>query len=87
VAGDTPSRVNAVYMTSLFSGGACGSAASAAVYGGAGWTGVCLLGAGMGLATCGLWLVSLRGYGSASGTAANNSRAISTAPGSPAAPT
>lgn len=60
VAGDTPSRVNAVYMTSLFSGGACGSAASAALYGTAGWTGVCVLGAAMGMGVCLLWLASLR---------------------------
>jgi predicted MFS family arabinose efflux permease len=60
VAGDTPSRVNAVYMTVLFSGGACGSALSAFIYSHSGWTGVCLLGGGLGTAVCLLWLVSLR---------------------------
>jgi predicted MFS family arabinose efflux permease len=47
-APDARSRINAVYMTSFFLGGAAGSAASTAVYSHAGWTGVCVLGAGSG---------------------------------------
>jgi hypothetical protein len=58
VAGDTPSRVNAVYMTTLFSGGAVGSALSAALYSHWGWTGVCILGAALGTSVCLLWLAT-----------------------------
>lgn len=50
------SRVNSVYMTSFFLGGSAGSAASAAVYRASGWGAVCLLGAVLGLAACGLWV-------------------------------
>jgi predicted MFS family arabinose efflux permease len=60
VAGDTPSRVNAVYMTILFSGGAVGSALSGFLFSHWGWTGVCVLGTGLGSAVCLLWLASLR---------------------------
>jgi hypothetical protein len=42
------SRINAVYMTSYFVGGALGSAAAAFVYEQRGWGGVCVLGAGLG---------------------------------------
>ena len=42
------SRINSAYMTSYFIGGAAGSAASAAVYSAAGWTGVSVAGASFG---------------------------------------
>jgi len=48
------SRVNAFYMTSCFVGAALGSATAALVYGAYGWGGVCVLGAGFGLAST-LW--------------------------------
>ncbi len=50
------SRLNSAYMTSFFLGGAAGSAASAALYGGVGWTGVCVFGAALGAAAFGLWV-------------------------------
>ncbi len=43
-------RINAVYMTSYFIGGVAGSACSALLYATAGWSGVCVLGLGIGLA-------------------------------------
>ena len=49
-APDARSRINAVYMTSFFLGGAAGSAASAAIYSHAGWSRVCVLGACLGAA-------------------------------------
>jgi predicted MFS family arabinose efflux permease len=56
LAAGAHSRINSAYMTCFFLGGAAGSAASAALYGAAGWTGVCLLGAALGLAAVGLWM-------------------------------
>jgi predicted MFS family arabinose efflux permease len=47
---EATSRMNSVYMTSFFTGGAAGSALSAYLYGIAGWTGVSLAGAGFGVA-------------------------------------
>ncbi|MBV9665133.1 MAG: MFS transporter, partial [Actinobacteria bacterium] len=44
-AADARSRINAVYMTSFFLGGASGSAAAAGAYSAWGWSGVCGLGA------------------------------------------
>lgn len=41
-------RLNAVYMTVFFLGGAAGSACSALLYATDGWAGVCLLGLGLG---------------------------------------
>jgi len=41
------SRLTSGYMTALFAGGAAGSLSSAWTYAHAGWTGVCLLGAGL----------------------------------------
>lgn len=52
------SRVNAFYMTSCFVGAALGSATAALVYGAYGWSGVCVLGAGFGLASTLWWSVS-----------------------------
>ena len=40
-------RLNAVYMTSIFLGGALGSAVASAVFGQFGWQGVALVGAGL----------------------------------------
>ncbi|MDO7902447.1 MFS transporter [Pseudomonas sp. K13] len=40
-------RLNALYMTSIFIGGALGSAVASAVYAGYGWTGVVLVGAAL----------------------------------------
>lgn len=44
------SRLNTVYMTLMFAGGAAGSALGAHAWAGWGWTGICVLGAAMGLA-------------------------------------
>jgi predicted MFS family arabinose efflux permease len=44
---DGRSRVNTAYMTSYFIGGSAGSALGVGVYGAAGWTGVCWLGAAL----------------------------------------
>jgi predicted MFS family arabinose efflux permease len=54
------SRINAFYMTSCFVGAALGSATAALVYGAFGWTGVCVLGAGFGLASTLWWAVGPR---------------------------
>jgi MFS family permease len=48
---DARSRINSAYMVCYFIGGAAGSLAAGALYGSHGWGGVCLLGAGLGLAT------------------------------------
>lgn len=45
---EATSRMNSVYMTSFFTGGAVGSALSAYLYGIAGWTGVSVAGAAFG---------------------------------------
>ena len=50
------SRVNAFYMTSRFVGGGAGSAAAAFVFSAFGWSGVCLLGIGWGLASTVWWM-------------------------------
>lgn len=49
------SRINSAYMTAYFLGGAAGSAGAGLIYSGRGWTGVCWLGAGLGLAMVGVW--------------------------------
>ena len=48
---DARSRINSAYMVCYFIGGAVGSFAAGALYGSFGWAGVCLLGAGFGVAT------------------------------------
>ena len=53
------SRINAFYMMSCFIGAAVGSATAAFAYGTHGWDGVCLLGAGFGLASLVWWAVDL----------------------------
>ena len=54
------SRINAFYMTSCFVGAALGSATAALVYGAYAWGGVCVLGAGFGLASTLWWAVGPR---------------------------
>ena len=54
IAPDARSRINAVYMTSYFIGGAVGSAAGAFVYDQRGWSAVCILGAVFGALAVGL---------------------------------
>lgn len=55
------SRINTVYMTFFFAGGAMGSTAGAHAWQEGGWAGVCLLGAGlMGFALLSGWALSRR---------------------------
>jgi predicted MFS family arabinose efflux permease len=51
---DARSRINSAYMVCYFIGGAAGSLTAGVVYGGHGWSGVCLLGAGFGALTLAL---------------------------------
>ena len=51
---DARSRINSAYMVCYFVGGAPGSMAAGTIYATHGWSGVCLLGAGFGLATLAL---------------------------------
>jgi predicted MFS family arabinose efflux permease len=53
---ETRSRINGLYLTVYFLGGAVGSTASAWLYDSAGWSAVCTLGAAIGLAALLLWL-------------------------------
>lgn len=48
-------RLTSAYMTCYFAGGALGSALAGVVYSGAGWNGVCVLGAGFAVLLCVLW--------------------------------
>ena len=48
-ATDARSRINAVYMTSFFLGGASGFCGRTAVHSHSGWSGVCVLGAALGI--------------------------------------
>lgn len=50
------SRLNTVYMTTYFLGGAAGSLLAATVYSAAGWPGVCALGALLPVIALGLWV-------------------------------
>jgi predicted MFS family arabinose efflux permease len=54
------SRLNTLYVATLFCGGALGSALSAFAYARAGWAGVALLGAALPLAAFVLWLTERR---------------------------
>ncbi|ARF55675.1 MFS transporter [Streptomyces gilvosporeus] len=54
---ESRNRLNSAYMTSYFAGGAAGSALTSAVWGAGGWGGVCVLGAGLGVALVGVWVV------------------------------
>ncbi|MBB5430460.1 MFS transporter [Nocardiopsis composta] len=53
-------RLNSAYMTCYFAGGAVGSALTAAVWTGGGWTGVSALGAALSAAGLVLWLLERR---------------------------
>jgi predicted MFS family arabinose efflux permease len=58
LAPDARSRINSAYMTAYFTGGALGSAASAAAWDAGGWSAVCLVGAACGIASLLVWAVS-----------------------------
>ncbi|MGH4029175.1 MFS transporter [Actinomycetota bacterium Odt1-20B] len=49
------SRINSAFMTSFFLGGALGSALASVVWATAGWSGVCLLGAGLSAGAFAVW--------------------------------
>ncbi len=55
------SRLNTVYMSAYFGGGALGSALGVAVYGRWGWSGVCVLGLGFGAAALAILVRGERG--------------------------
>jgi len=57
LAPDARSRINSAYMVCYFVGGALGSAAASWIYGSDRWAGVCLLGAGVGIAAVALAVV------------------------------
>ncbi|MEO7077416.1 MAG: MFS transporter [Rhodococcus sp. (in: high G+C Gram-positive bacteria)] len=57
---DARSRLNTAYMTTYFMAGSIGSALSVLAYTQAGWTGVCVLGAGFPTIGFGLWLAEQR---------------------------
>ncbi|MFD1541791.1 MFS transporter [Nonomuraea guangzhouensis] len=48
-------RINSAFMTSLFLGGAVGSALTSVIWVNGGWTGVCVLGATLSAGTVALW--------------------------------
>ncbi|NUW44380.1 MFS transporter [Nonomuraea rhodomycinica] len=50
-------RINSALMTSMFVGGAAGSALASAVWARGGWTGVCVLGAALSAGTVVLWVL------------------------------
>ncbi len=54
---DARSRINSAYMVCYFLGGAAGSIAAGTLYAVHGWAGVCLLGAGLGVATLAMSVV------------------------------
>jgi cyanate permease len=55
---DARARVNTIYMTAVFVGGAIATAISGAIYGQDGWLGVTMLGAGLALIAVGIWTVA-----------------------------
>ena len=57
---DAPSRLVACYMMFYSVGSGAGAIASTRVYAAAGWTGVCVLGAGVSLLAGIIWITSLR---------------------------
>ena len=59
LAPEARSRINSAYMVWYFVGGALGSAAASWLYGSHRWAGVCLLGAGIGMAAVTLALVDV----------------------------
>ncbi|MEV4437017.1 MFS transporter [Streptomyces sp. NPDC049585] len=58
-------RLNSAYMTSYFAGGAAGSALTSAVWGAAGWHGVCALGGAISAVLVVVWLTERHGAGRA----------------------
>lgn len=50
-------RINSAFMTSLFIGGAVGSALASVIWAYSGWTGVCVLGATLSAGTVVLWVL------------------------------
>jgi predicted MFS family arabinose efflux permease len=52
---DARSRLTTAYMVAYFLGGAVLSAVTSSIYGGAGWTGVCILGAATAAIALGIW--------------------------------
>jgi predicted MFS family arabinose efflux permease len=58
LAPEARSRINSAYMTSYFTGGALGSALSAAAWDAGGWESVSAVGAAFGVAAVVVWLVS-----------------------------
>jgi predicted MFS family arabinose efflux permease len=71
---DARARVNTIYMTTVFLGGAVATAISGIVYSTDGWTGVTMLGAGLAFAALVIWAVAAlrqrpRSAGAAAGQA------------------
>jgi MFS family permease len=60
VAPHARSRITSAYMVCYFTGGAIGSALAGTVYSSAGWSGICWLGVGIGVAASLLSVVALR---------------------------
>jgi len=56
--GDARARINTIYMTAVFLGGAVATAISGTIYGSDGWMGVTMLGAGLALIALGVWTVA-----------------------------
>ncbi len=54
------SRITTAYMVAMFLGGVVGSVAAAAVYGAAGWSATCALGAGMAALALAVWALTQR---------------------------
>ncbi|MFC4052399.1 MFS transporter [Actinomadura syzygii] len=52
------SRINTAYMLAFFLGGVAGSTSAAFVYNAAGWSGICLLGAGLATAALAVWWIT-----------------------------
>ncbi|AZS72245.1 MFS transporter [Streptomyces lydicus] len=74
-------RLNSAYMTSYFVGGAVGSALTSAVWGMAGWSGVCVLGAGLALVVVALWVADrMRRRASGGGRTGRRQAATAEAP-------
>jgi predicted MFS family arabinose efflux permease len=57
---DAQNRLTAAYMLFYSIGSAIGSSTSTIVYAWAGWTGVCITGAAISLATLAFWTLTLR---------------------------
>jgi predicted MFS family arabinose efflux permease len=67
--GDARARINTIYMTAVFLGGAVATAISGTIYGSDGWMGVTMLGAGLALIALGVWTVAALRRPSTAGTA------------------